>query len=508
MGGIERANGVGGVGPIQGRGAQPDAPRFEPGRAMRLSETEQAQMDALAARAQGGGPGAAVASAELERRAEGYHAREMHRLASDVYGVDTGFRNEDGTRIAAPEGWTRAVGVDVSTPEGRAAANERLAPYGLTVADLNPQGDNGFRAELYLPDRAVLGEGAVPVLSFKGTTPTSAEDWATNLAQGVGAETEYYNRAMIAADRLDLETDGRFEITGHSLGGGMASAAAAVTGAQATTFNAAGLHDDTAARFLEGRGIAPVDAMDTTTAYVVKGELLNTTASAMAAVDPENAQAAVEFLQGGLGHADTVAGLAEKAEGIGGVVDRLSDSWLGRRVLGDDTRARIDDAMERLQGIAGQARRVADMTDAASGLMTADGADLRAMPSAAGRVVMMDAVHADGTPRAPALGENDPAALTDAIEGSIAEAGAIRRDTEGRFRDLDRRLGPVDEALGLDLPKAGEDAGRAAAAIHLFRDLGGFGGAISAGQEGLEAVNRHLNGPIADALDHRIHGAQ
>ena len=499
-------NGVGGPSPVSGHNPAPEAPPgFAPDRAMRLSAPEQAQMDALAARAAGGD---AVAEAELSRRAEGYHAREMHRLASDVYNVDTGYRGEDGARIAAPEGWTRAAGADLDDPAIRAAAEARLAAYGLTVADLNPEGQNGFRAELYIPDRAVLGEGAQPVLSFKGTTPTRAEDWATNLAQGVGAETEYYNRAMIAADRLNRVTDGGFEVTGHSLGGGLASAASAVTGARATTFNPAGLHAETAARFLEGRGVAPADAMATTTAYVVKGEILNALPPAMAAMDPQNADAAVSLLQDGLGHAETVAGLAEKAEALGARADRLSDSWLGRRVLGDDTRARIDDAVAQLRAVSGQARRVADLTDAAGGLMTATGADLRAMPPAAGRVVTMDAVNADGTPRPPALGENDPAAVTDAIEASVAEAGAIRRNVEDRFATLDRRLGPVDDALGLDLEGAGEDAGKAAAALSLFRDLGGVSGGIGAGKSAVEAGMRHLNGPIADALDHHIHGAR
>ena len=56
---------------------------------------------------------------------------------------------------------------------------------------------------------------------------------------------------------------------GHSLGGGIASAAAARHGAPATTFNAAGLHDKTAER----DGIAP--NTDNVDAIYVDGDILS-----------------------------------------------------------------------------------------------------------------------------------------------------------------------------------------------------------------------------------------
>ncbi|MFC6839491.1 hypothetical protein [Xanthomonas theicola] len=56
----------------------------------------------------------------------------------------------------------------------------------------------------------------------------------------------------------------------------MASAAAAVTGAQATAFNAAGLHPLTAQRFAaQNPGVRVYDAQRSVTAYPVSGELPN-----------------------------------------------------------------------------------------------------------------------------------------------------------------------------------------------------------------------------------------
>jgi hypothetical protein len=104
---------------------------------------------------------------------------------------------------------------------------------------------------------------------------SAPEDWLNNGRQGSGLESDYYNRAMeLAADLNSSALGGRFEIAGHSLGGGLASAASAVTGIPATTLNAAGLHADTARRYAERNGLAVFDTNRTVTAYQVKGEIL------------------------------------------------------------------------------------------------------------------------------------------------------------------------------------------------------------------------------------------
>ncbi|WP_217265268.1 peptidoglycan-binding protein, partial [Xanthomonas axonopodis] len=83
-----------------------------------------------------------------------------------------------------------------------------------------------------------------------------------------------YDRAMRLASilkREQLDCDA----AGHSLGGGMASAAAAVTDMRTTTFNAAGLHPLTAQRFAQENGLPVYDPRQSVTAYQVTGEILN-----------------------------------------------------------------------------------------------------------------------------------------------------------------------------------------------------------------------------------------
>lgn len=67
---------------------------------------------------------------------------------------------------------------------------------------------------------------------------------------------------------MNTGSDGNVSFTGHSLGGGMASAASVVTGKPATTFNAAGLSSQTVDGYPQNQ--APVDA------YYTQGEPLST----------------------------------------------------------------------------------------------------------------------------------------------------------------------------------------------------------------------------------------
>lgn len=170
-------------------------------------------------------------------------AVEHARLAGDVY----------DTKGDPPLGWTR-LSDDPAT----------VAKLGLRQEDFAP-GDSDFRAALYRSE--LTGE---TVLAFKGTT--SGADWGTNLSQGLGQDTDYYNRAMNLARRVKHATPGPLSITGHSLGGGLASAASAVTGVPADTFNAAGLHPGTIAKYNVDRKTAG----EHIEAYRVEGEVLST----------------------------------------------------------------------------------------------------------------------------------------------------------------------------------------------------------------------------------------
>jgi hypothetical protein len=105
-------------------------------------------------------------------------------------------------------------------------------------------------------------------LAFKGTTLSSGADWENNILQGLGLESDYYKRAQILAGKVFDSTDGRLEVTGHSLGGGLASAAAAKVGVNGTTFNPAGLSQETLSAMKSKATKPRIDA------YQVEGEPL------------------------------------------------------------------------------------------------------------------------------------------------------------------------------------------------------------------------------------------
>lgn len=206
---------------------------------------------------------------------ETYHAREMSGLAADVYQS----AKRDGE---PPAGWTRAS-VD---PAALRAAGINMSDEEIRK-QLQPK-QSGFRAEIYIPDKSVFGEDAKPVLVFKGSTgeiidpdaprgrrESGGEDFLNNGQQGIGMRSDYYDRAMQLAAVMNQASRGNFEIAGHSLGGGMASAASAVTGARATTFNAAGLHPDTPARFAKDNGLPTFNPEQSVHTYQTSGEVLN-----------------------------------------------------------------------------------------------------------------------------------------------------------------------------------------------------------------------------------------
>lgn len=212
---------------------------------------------------------------EADRLQETYHAREMSGLAADVY---LSAKNEG----QPPAGWTRAS----ADPAALRAAGINMSDEEI-LRQLRPT-ESGFRAEIYLPDKSVLGSDARPVVVFKGSTgeivdpsapsgrrESGGEDFLNNGQQGIGMRSDYYDRAMQLATRIKEESSSGFEIAGHSLGGGMASAASAVTGARATTFNAAGLHPDTPARYAKDNGLPTFNPQQTVHTYQTSGEVLN-----------------------------------------------------------------------------------------------------------------------------------------------------------------------------------------------------------------------------------------
>ncbi|WP_425229570.1 hypothetical protein [Sphingomonas sp.] len=156
--------------------------------------------------------------AKLKRlRADGAAAAAAYKPPGDPDGV--------------PPGYTEA------TPE-------QLREMNLNPAMLeHPRDGNGkptdFRARVFV--NSTTGER---IVAFKGTE--SGADWGQNLRQGAGMDSFYYKQAQriggsIAASPQAANT----HFTGHSLGGGLATAASRNSGLPAATFNAASLNKGT-----------------------------------------------------------------------------------------------------------------------------------------------------------------------------------------------------------------------------------------------------------------------
>jgi len=107
--------------------------------------------------------------------------------------------------------------------------------------------DNGLQAVLFT-------DGNTNVLAFAGTKPSSWANWRANLRQAFGFRSAQYEMGLDIATSLYSDLKGNLRFTGHSLGGGLAAAAAIVTGGSATTFNAAGVHNNALRGFLRTNG--------------------------------------------------------------------------------------------------------------------------------------------------------------------------------------------------------------------------------------------------------------
>jgi hypothetical protein len=180
---------------------------------------------------------------------------EKARLAKQVYEPNP----KSGKEIL--EGWD-----DISDDTAR------LKKYGLKPQDLKIAENEGFKARVYEPDEKVFADDMSASVVFRGTRPTSIEDWKNNAKQGMNLHSDYYEQSVRIGNKI-MMSKSPIDCTGHSLGGGMASACSRASGKSGWTYNSAGLNSKTVEKY-GGLGKAP--DKENITAYRVKGEVLTT----------------------------------------------------------------------------------------------------------------------------------------------------------------------------------------------------------------------------------------
>jgi len=153
----------------------------------------------------------------IQRFERNNKAADMAQLADHVYNPDK----------EPPVGWEKLSG-------------DALPPALKDATFSDPK--TGFGAALY--KSKIDGKVA---LAFKGTNPANKGDIMTDMDQAMGLDTEQYKQAVELAKQT-RNAYPQFDITGHSLGGGLGQAAAAKTGQTTTVFNAAGLSPSTVER--------------------------------------------------------------------------------------------------------------------------------------------------------------------------------------------------------------------------------------------------------------------
>lgn len=136
------------------------------------------------------------------------------------------------------------------------------------VVDVSEDKKSGFRAIALKPTDP---SDKRTVVAFAGTDPKSGKDWVADVGQGIGFQPKQYKEAVQFANKWKATDGNNVILTGHSLGGGLASYASIKTGLHATALNSAPL----AINHLGGNPFSSsVRNNKNITQYYVPGEVL------------------------------------------------------------------------------------------------------------------------------------------------------------------------------------------------------------------------------------------
>jgi RHS repeat-associated protein len=169
----------------------------------------------------------------------GDHAKDMARLSADVYNTANGEYKEDA-KAGDLNGWKLTD-----------------KNFGITLTD----DKSGFNSAIYERD------GEYVYVTQGSDLDNGGNDWTENANQSLGEFSAQYDMSTKNAVALKNVLGDNLSFAGHSLGGGLASANALATGLDATTFNAAGLHENS-------RSFYGLNSHANINAYVVNGEIV------------------------------------------------------------------------------------------------------------------------------------------------------------------------------------------------------------------------------------------
>lgn len=136
---------------------------------------------------------------------------------------------------------------------------------GWEVMKVDDNDETGFQGALY---KGTYNNKTEYIYATAGTDFTSLSDWQNNIQQITTGNAEQYSQSVKIAGQLSKDYQG-ISFTGHSLGGGLASANALAVEGKAVTFNAAGLSNATKNNLRLTNDKANI------TAYVVQGEAVS-----------------------------------------------------------------------------------------------------------------------------------------------------------------------------------------------------------------------------------------